>query len=358
MESYLSFKEVHLRIEASILTVGMLGHSLSFLVISRKKFSKTSIAFYLRAMAIVESYIIFTLIDDIYYIIYDQELNINSQIFCKVFFGYSTVIFTLISTWILTLFAVEKTLDTKNYQNPRLDKWKKLMKTRKFKVVSMLILVILSLIQFLEDPILIEIKPVIAKNNTPTGQLICDPFDVPTVWLYIGTATYGIEGLTVPMVILTMTTYILIRSLFKSRKELAKSGKVSSRRQQRDRKYAITSIVLNVLFIIFKLPIISSAILNKITEIDEYFQKYYFDISNTIFLTYSSMTFFVHFATNSLFRHELLHIFRDLVGSIIFGTNSSGVVQSGVVLKAKNVVTERKQQQNSSTANSNRGSTT
>jgi hypothetical protein len=107
----------------------------------------------------------------------------------------------------------------------------------------------------------------------------------------------------IPFIIMITTSVITIKLLLKSRASLKRNANAYKKRRIRDMKYAISSIVFNVYFIVFKMPFAISPLIP-----DE--NLYFLTVSLFLFIVNCSSTFFVHLATNSIFCSQLLVIFR------------------------------------------------
>jgi hypothetical protein len=117
-----------------------------------------------------------------------------------------------------------------------------------------------------------------------------------------------VETDLVPFVLMTVATTVTVRRLFVSRNNVEKSQNKSSReRKMKDVKFAINSTVLNVLAVIFLLPITMS---NLFSFQDPIEQGLFY--TTCLFLLYFnfSNSFFIHFAFNSIFRSELFLALR------------------------------------------------
>jgi hypothetical protein len=62
------------------------------------------------------------------------------------------------------------------------------------------------------------------------------------------------DTITIPFIIMSVSSVLTIRKLFKSRYSVERNGKMATERRSRDHKYAISSMILNVMFIILKTP--------------------------------------------------------------------------------------------------------
>lgn len=116
-----------------------------------------------------------------------------------------------------------------------------------------------------------------------------------------------------------LSKHLTIRQLIKSRNSIERVGNFGKERKSRDAKYAITSLTLNIMFIIFKMPHLVFFVLNAYLA---YFDVYFFNISSFLFYFYTSSSFFVHLATNSVFRREFLLLFRFSKGNEAISSNT------------------------------------
>ena len=115
-----------------------------------------------------------------------------------------------------------------------------------------------------------------------------------------------LETCLIPFVILTIATLLTIRQLFKSSNSIERIGNLTKERKSRDRKYAITSVSLNIISLVLKLPSAFSLILIAFFN---YFNLYLYNIGFLLFFLNASLGFFIHMVTNSLFRKDFLVLF-------------------------------------------------
>jgi hypothetical protein len=112
-----------------------------------------------------------------------------------------------------------------------------------------------------------------------------------------------------PFGILMVTTLFTVRALYKSKNRLAASLTSGSENAQakKNRKYAINSIVYNIVFTVLKLPII----LSFFWSLSDYVsQNYFYSIASTLSHFSFCIGFFVNVATNSIFRKEIIFILK------------------------------------------------
>ena len=104
-----------------------------------------------------------------------------------------------------------------------------------------------------------------------------------------------------------VSSILTIRMLIRSRNSVERIGSLNKERKTRDTKYAISSLTLNFTFIVLKMP---SAIFYTMSAYISYYNLYYYKSSLFLYYLNMSISFFVHFTTNSLFRREFWILFR------------------------------------------------
>jgi hypothetical protein len=229
------------------------------------------------------------------------------------------------------IIATEKMLDIKNYQNGRLAKLKRLMKMPKFKFISTALIIALSFFQYIFVPFYGDLFAVTNQDNSTA--YFCSSFGLPYAFYIFSLSTYIIEGLTLPLIVLSVTSTIVVRVLFSSRQNLEQVMSFSRERRIRDRKFAITSVTLNVCFLVLKLPLVLAGFAYNVPSIDVYLLSYWLEIARTSFFVYSCLPFFINFITNSLFRSEFYKIIRQVLKLVRLRENNSvGVVQSSAMV--------------------------
>lgn len=278
-------------ITLSVVIIGILGNIISFIVFSRKTFRKSSVSIYCRALAIFEILFVLDAILDVYYILYEKFLYNSSDCVCRLM-AYVYYALSSIPGWILVAFSLDRSLNLNKVTN--------VMKQR--PIVTYMILLAIVLFNFLlyvEVPIFIKRLPLEING---TMFFVCDPST-----LSFGKSlnvVYIIEGSVLPFLIMLISSIYTIKMLRDSRKLVEMVGLVIGRRKSRDRKFAITSITFNVLFIGLKTPLVICVALSYISV-----NYYFYQTSLSLFFLNFSISFFVHFFSNSLFRREFFILF-------------------------------------------------
>ena len=273
----------------AVISIGILGSILSFIVFSRKKFQNNSISTYCRALAVFDCLSMIQLIQDVYRLINQiTSLYDLNDVSCKIFY-YIWMQYTSIPGWILVAFSVDKML------NMRASK-PNILKSKLFQWSVIAGIVIFHSLIYIELLISLKIETMMDFNMCNFAFLD-----------YFMTFVYAQLALScvIPFTIMIFTSAYTIRLLIKSRATLKRNGNAYKKRRIRDFKYAISSLVFNVYFIAFKTPFMISPLL---PENDDY--EYFFFVSMFLFIFNCSSTFFVHLTTNSIFRREFFEMFK------------------------------------------------
>ena len=233
-----SFTFATTAIEAVVIAIGMIGSLLSIIVFSRKTFRNNSISTYCISLSFVEWLTLFELISDIFYLRYNVYLYNESFVFCKI--SYSVSIFlNSIQPWIMVAFSIDKLLSMRTRSIP-------ILKKKWFQWSIIAGIVLFNLAFYIYIPILLKFSELLP------GYFICDLSTIGFFQIYMILTI--LESFTIPFIILAISSILTVRKLFKSRVSVERSGNLTAERKSRDHKYAISSMILNVMFIIFKNP--------------------------------------------------------------------------------------------------------
>ena len=230
-------------------------------------------------------------------------MDLNTP-FCKII--HTVVVYiSAIPPWIMIAFSIDKLLSMRTNSIA-------IIKKKWFQCSVIAGIALLHIGLYMYYPILIK------RTEIFPGFFICD---ITTIgFLTIHMTLVLIDSCLIPFVVLTITSILTIRVLIKSSNSIERTGNMSKERRSRDRKYAITSVTLNTIFIVLKLP---STIFLLMFASYSYFDVYFYNIGNLLFFLNSSIGFLVFLVTNSLFRREFLVLFR-----LVKTNNGSSVVTS------------------------------
>ena len=292
MSSTATFTYTINTISAITVAIGIIGHIVSVMVFLRKPFRNNSISTYCISLAIVECLALAKLAQNIAIIAYNvNSLNDQSEELCKLI-PYFLILLSAIQPFIMVAFSLDKLLSMRTRPFP-------ILKKRWFQLSIVAGIVIFNAALYIYYAMLLK------RREVSPGRLVCDTTSMSIFGIYM--TVLLITSFVLPFVIMTVTSILTVRQLIKSRHSIERVGNVGKDRKSRDAKYAITSVTLNIMFIIFKMSYLVFFALNAYFA---YYDVYFLNISSFIFYLYTSSSFFVHLATNSVFRREFLLLFR------------------------------------------------
>lgn len=270
-----------------IIIIGILGSTISFLVFSRKTFASTSLSIYCRALAISECFMLIKLANGLSRLTANVDIRLHNSFYCKLYF-YTNYGLSTIPGWILVAFSADMmfSISFPNKFN--------VVRKQFFQRIVVAFIVIFNCLLYLKIFFVTDVKEEAANNGNIKR---CD-FNSAD-WKVSLSIIYLIEASFTPLALLIITTVINIIGNCR----LPKDSPLSQLRQQRDVRYSISSIVLNIVFFVLKMP----DTLNNIVQISNSMAPNVFIVDSfpLFYVTYS-VTFFVHLATNPIFRNEIL----------------------------------------------------
>ena len=283
-------------IQLIVSVIGIIGNILEFIVFSRPNLKKHAYSFYCRVMAIIDiGVLVFSLKNWASYVL-EANLDIVSPFFCSI---SQLVIYTLVGQSILTLtFITADRMLTIVYSN-RIT----FLKKRWFQWLIIFIGIVYNVLINLMP--LINIRLVEIDLGTNSSQTIKLCFLEPQIivnqtWIHL--ANFFFLNILVNNILNVKIIWFIVSS----RRKMARNSSNLSHSTNRDRKFAITSIGLNLTCMILKLPLtISMLIINttvfsldQITEIQT--------IVITIGILDNCFSFLINFFVNSIFHDEFL----------------------------------------------------
>ena len=297
MSSTATFTFTMNTISAITVGIGFIGHIITIIVFLRKPFRSNSISTYCISLAIVECLSLFRFAQNIGIIAFNiSSLNDLSEETCK-WFTYFLTILGSNQPCIMVVFSIDKLSSMQTSSIP-------ILKKKWFQLSIVAGIVLFNAVTYIHFLILLK------RREAAPGRFVCDLsyMNSFTIIMY----QVLIETFILPSIVMIITSVLIIRQLYKSRNSIERVGNVSKDRRSRDAKYAITSVTLNIMFMIFKLPYLVFYTLNAYLL---YYNVYFYNISAYLHYFYVSSSFFVHLATNSLFRKELLLLLRLTKGN-------------------------------------------
>jgi hypothetical protein len=294
-----------------IFVIGIFGNIMTFMVFMRKRYKQSSFAFYFKLIPISNSILLFHIFGKYLEHIVGSNIVYVSFIGCK--FGYySLIAFTAISVWLLLIISLDRLSKIIN----RIHKFALLHKPR-FQISLVTFIFAFNLIIPIAIPLNVQVIDVTTLDkltNTSRTERMCDCEHILNTsrWMTLMSASLA-------FCLLTVLTVISLYILFKTNTRSSKNDVIAlncrqllggylsmvrrQNRKNRDRKYAINTIVLNVVCFACKLlPLIVFMILYG--DEDEDYRNM---IGTLVFIVFSidnASLFFVNLSVNSIFREQ------------------------------------------------------
>ena len=300
--------------------IGFISNILAFVIYCSKRFENTTFTMYFQFL------IIFDIIPLIFPInkFFEWNLNIHiensSQLSCRLKSYFENVFFP-ISGWTTAIISLDRMLSI-IYPTRFL-----IRKKRSFQILICLLILVFNLLYYCPIVLYAELRnTIIFDNQTNISNLIisCSYESVRMELLDFFQADL------IPFALMILFTSLTLNSIFKSRKASNQNNKNKSIRN-RDLKFALTSVGLNLIYLLLNSPSLLINIVQHYFTSDEIeFDLFGIAWSIGLLLFYLNRipVFFVNIVANSIFRNEFLVL----------------------ILRRKNLV-------RSNTSNLNRGST-
>jgi len=174
------------------------------------------------------------------------------------------------------------------------------MKKKKLQIVICSVIFLYNTIYYIPQAIYKEYQ--IQANLSNSSEIVykCIGLNEEKIvdWMDLFNSTI------IPFILMIIFTSITVKRLFKSRSKA--SIEVNGKIKNRDVKFALTSISLNIFFFIFNLPVcIFHVVTHYIVLEDADFSLLNIIILFCFYLNFG-IVFYVNFFTNPLFKNELL----------------------------------------------------
>jgi len=281
-----------------LLLSGLFGNLMMILVFSRKEFIKFP------SRNIYIFLVIFNSITLIYFISNDLLVNFGiiwynaSEFSCKLYLYLRP---TFASQYLLVFISIERFITIRFPKN-------KIIKKKKFQATVVFVLIACNLLVY--HPILQKIS---YKNQTInasiTNEIKCLDFS-DEIRKIIG-LSFIIYYAGLPFILMLIFSILLICTILKSRLRILRLNNQHDRnRLKKDIQFAISSIFMNVFYLALTLPfgvypLISGDLLTN----------FYVNILMTLAYITLCDSFYILFCFNSVFRREVLILFRTRLRS-------------------------------------------
>ena len=270
-----------------IIVLGQFGNLFGLLVMSKKKLKKIGPQITYIAIFTFD-WISFILIFQPY-LLYSFNMNVTlfSSLACKSYW-YFTYAFATISPMLNVYISIERFISLA-YPSK-----KHILLKDKIQLAYIITLTLFNLGLYM--PIGVYFDLVDESNQT-----VCNFVD--EYWL----VTYGyldlINRVIVPSLLMIIFSLLIIKTIFESRNRVSNNSQVNNQTFKKDVRFALLSILLNIFYILFSLPV---SILYLFSNY--WLNPLYVFFSFVYYLAYSA-NFYLIFSVNSLFRQEFYSLF-------------------------------------------------
>ena len=279
-----------------IVSCGLVSNGVSFIIFKRESFKKQSIGTYLSWLSIANIIVLLSLLGKVFQNLEIQWMKTN--VYCSIY-GYYQYVSLQYCSWILVLNSFDFMFSLRH----KTQRMKKKITQIRPLVIILLVLLVINI-------------PHLCFSKYNNSIFECDHADRNIGLLYIDIVDLFV-CILIPFVLMGITTTIILVRLFKSRSE----GCVQNykRRLIRKTKFAITVIGLNLLFLIFNLPICVLLIIKDYRELKSIYSNnqsndsqldLFLSLSRILMYLYNSSLLIISLISNRLFRTEFFSLFK------------------------------------------------
>ena len=289
-------------LEIPLLLLAIIGNFISALIFNRKNLTKYS-ACHLYKLSCF-SYIVSAITMFVPTIIILFDYDIQDEFFCKL---RLIIYWSAISSWILAYISFDRMISIAYPK--RLEILKK--KNFHYLIIGLIIAYNFIVYGILAGPNqdIIFFNETNPANNASYRTLILCGFK--TYEFFESTSIFDLINFSaLPFTLMIVFSIISVITLFKNRKIINKKkvSKQEKARQKRDIRFAVTSISLNVIFLVFTLPFVVLQIIKDSLNNGEFDLLY--EITGLLYVSGLTFNFLVYYTSNKLFRNEVNSILK------------------------------------------------
>lgn len=266
--------------------VGLIGNTLTFLIFYRKRFDKVSFVLFMKVKMLSDSFILLHSFRHFISYIYQVDVTNMSRFLCKIA-EYSVYVASSVSYLMLTFIVGDRMISIK-YPN-RFDFLKK-----------PLVQYLLIMIAFTYSALFYIMMPVYYDLGLVANETVCAIHSPQSTIVFI---FYLVNQTFITLAINNTLTFITMASVFKSRNKLKQNRK--SLADNRDIKFAVNSIALDLLCFVCKTPMVVANLLGVFLDWPSDLNKMVFTINVALYTVENASSFVISYLVNSLFRNEL-----------------------------------------------------
>jgi hypothetical protein len=302
-----------------VIILGILGNALTLKIYSRPVLKKATFGIYFRVASVADLLVSFYSITFLLKYVFNYDLNVAADFICKTL-DYTFYVAGPVSGHMLVLVALDRFLSVRF---PR--KFATLFK-KKFQISIIAFIVTFNGLYYngflwnkqLEETFSVDN----ITNETTTLLLVCQ--ELPLLQTFYQMDVFN--SALVPYFLMALFSALTILAILKSRTRINLSSQPSTGSvTRRDRKFALTSVALNTMFLLLNLPVLLLIAYGENIDPDLYNMMFY--ILNIIYFVNYAIGFYVQIVFNSIFRSEFFLIL-NLQSAKSGGDNTNSVINS------------------------------
>ena len=273
---------------------GLTGNFIGFTIMSFKSMSKLPVKNYYRFLFVSDSVFISQSI--ISYMQYGLNFDptISSIYFCKIF-NYLNYCLSTISPLLIVIISSERLIAIKFSQKSYI------LSNFKFQIIYLIIIIVYGLLFYAGIAVYFDLVNV--SNDTNETIIQCT-FNDPTALVVLSYMDL-VNRAIIPSLLMIICSIWLSFLIFKSRKRVSKNKSIKENKNfQRDLKFTMTSIFLNLVYVFLNLPISITIFFPN------YQQSTIYVFSFFLFYLSYGINFYIIITFNSLIRNQFLIFLR------------------------------------------------
>lgn len=270
-----------------LVSTGLLANCLVIIVYSREKFNRLPTKNILRLIALADTFCLVQQTKFSLRYIFNIDIYTISSFMCK-FFVYISH-FNFISAWLLVYISTDRML---SILFPNITK-----RLKPFQSIICFIICAINCIFFGQRLIYQELTISNVTNTT-----LCHIADKYQAYFKVFEWIDLMISILVPFVLMLLCSVFLIISIFQSRRRFRAKSSFAKRKLNRDLKFSITLVFLDISFVSLNLPITVFFLVNIWTHES---LTWFYLLDDLYYASYS-VNFFIYLLVNVEFRNEFL----------------------------------------------------
>ena len=292
-----------------IVIAGVFLNTICFLTYSRKAFHKVASVFYLKALCVADSLalsrgIIYKLMFTGY-----SDPTLASNFSCKFtfFILYCT---PAISAWLEGIVSIDRALAVAKPNAFKIRKTREFQWAVSFLVVGFNCLVYSPFLFFYEIVSWPAYELDSLNGTLANATIFADECTGPDEVMFIGGWIDIFNGMLFQFAVMITSSAVIIKHLATSRRNFnrAKGVKGQEKREKKDFRFSLTSIVVNINFILLNLGFFLADLIYLSFNISEDAYIITQSIASNLSFLNNGLKFIIYFCVNNIFRNELKKI--------------------------------------------------